>query len=130
MFISRLPAVKKVMGSILVGAHARSNLKSVFEIFINNSYYFKNDNNNNNIVIIIITTIIIIIIFIIIIIMIIIIMNAPRSGAERFSVKSIIFFCAFVYISLLVYNFMFSFPQFSCRAWFTGCVRLSSTPGL
>ena len=39
------------MGSILVGAHARSNLKmaSFFEIFLNNSYYFKNDNININI---------------------------------------------------------------------------------
>lgn len=44
------------MGSIPVGAHARSNLKmaSFFEIFINDSYYFKNDNNNSNINIIII----------------------------------------------------------------------------
>ena len=44
------------MGSIPVGAHARSNLKMVsfFEIFINDSYYFKNDNNNSNINIIII----------------------------------------------------------------------------
>ena len=51
-----MPAVKKVMGSIPVGAHARSNLKmaSFFEIFINDSYYFKNDNNNSNINIIII----------------------------------------------------------------------------
>lgn len=38
------------MGSIPVGAHARSNLKmaSLFEIFINDSYHFKNDNNNNS----------------------------------------------------------------------------------
>ena len=51
-----MPAVKKVMGSIPVGAHARSNLKmaSLFEIFINDSYHFKNDNNNSNINIIII----------------------------------------------------------------------------
>ena len=44
------------MGSIPVGAHARSNLKmaSLFEIFINDSYHFKNDNNNSNINIIII----------------------------------------------------------------------------
>ena len=48
------------MGSIPVGAHARSNLKmaSFFEIFINDSYYFKNDNNNSNINIIIIIIII------------------------------------------------------------------------
>ena len=51
-----MPAVKKVMGSIPVGAHARSNLKmaSLFEIFINDSYHFKNGNNNSNINIIII----------------------------------------------------------------------------
>ena len=114
MFLSRLPAVEKVMGSILVGAHARSNLimASFFEIFINNSYYVKNDNNNNN--------------------------NNNKHWSSQyfaslvisFSVKSIIFFCALVYVSSLVYNFMFSFPQFSCRAWFAGCVRLSSTPGL
>ena len=56
-----MPAVKKVMGSIPVGAHARSNLKmaSLFEIFINDSYHFKNDNNNSNINIIIIIIIII-----------------------------------------------------------------------
>ena len=55
-----MPAVKKVMGSIPVGAHARSNLKmaSLFEIFINDSYHFKNDNNNSNINIIIIIIII------------------------------------------------------------------------
>ena len=48
------------MGSIPVGAHARSNLKmaSLFEIFINDSYHFKNDNNNSNINIIIIIIII------------------------------------------------------------------------
>ena len=48
------------MGSIPVGAHARSNLKmaSFFEIFINDSYYFTNDNNNSNINIIIIIIII------------------------------------------------------------------------
>ena len=53
------------MGSILVRAHARSNLKmaSFFEIFINDSYYFKNDNNNSNININIIIIIIIIIIY-------------------------------------------------------------------
>lgn len=120
MFLSRLPAVEKVMGSIPVGAHARSNLimASFFEIFINNSYYVKNDNNNND-------------------------DNNNNNNNNKywssqyfaslvisFSVKSIIFFCALVYVSSLVYNFMFSFPQFSCRAWFAGCVRLSSTPGL
>ena len=56
------------MGSILVRAHARSNLKmaSFFEIFINNSYYFKNDNNNSNIILLLLLLFIIIIIIIII----------------------------------------------------------------
>ena len=58
------------MGSILVRAHARSNLKmaSFFEIFINNSYYFKNDNNNSNIILLLLLLLFIIIIIIIIII--------------------------------------------------------------